>query len=307
MLRANWFATLYDYLKKGFVLMILKKCVCACALALATPLVHAHGPQLQVTATNGQIVTRSILNDVYEPLTTPKSVYVMEMLDYRGVWYARPETEVNPPEHPTAPGQPVYYSGPGLAYGVDQTFAVGSSFALKFTDGLQAWNGTNFGDAGATQLQYFRGGSIGASGQLINPTASIVTSDGSASTDLAFAAIAAPYDAGAHATARLRFLGDGTTTPEGSGPQAGTIASEPADGVYLASLVLSNSDSAITDSDPYYFLMHKGVPWSDVAAAISSLNVPNSAVQVLGVPEPSALVLAAAALAGFAARRRVQL
>lgn len=305
MLRAIRFATLYDYLKKGFVLMILKKCMCACALALATPLVHAHGPQMQVTATNGQIVTRSILNDVYEPLTTPKSVYVMEVLDYRGVWYTRPETKLNPPDHATAPGQPTYYSGPGLAYGLGQTFAVGSSLSINFTADLQLWDGSSFGDAGSTELQYYRGGSIGAEGQLINPTASILTNDGSASPLLTFAAVTAGDDGEAHSTARLRFLGDGTTTPAGSGPQAGTIASEPADGVYLVSLVLSSSDSYLAASAPYYFVMHKGVPWSDVSAAVNSLGVPNSAVQVLGVPEPSTMAIAGLALLATVSRRRL--
>lgn len=278
---------------------------CACAIAFAAGSVFAHGPQMQVTASGGQIVTRNIMNDVYEPLTTPKSVYVMEVLDYRGVWYTRPETKLNPPDHATAPGQPTYYSGPGLAYGLGQTFAVGGSFSLKFIAGLQAWNGTNFGDAGATQLEYFRGGSIGAAGQLINPTASIIASDGSASPLLTFPAIAAGYNGEAHSTARLRFLGDGTTTPAGSGPQAGTIASEPADGVYLASLVLSSSDSYLAASAPYYFVMHKGVPWSDVSAAVNSLGVPNSAVQVLGVPEPSTMAIAGLALLATVSRRRL--
>jgi hypothetical protein len=283
--------------------MYLKKFGCACALAMAAGSVCAHGPQMQVTAADGKIVTRSILNDVYEPLTSPKAVYVMEVLDYRGVWYARPETVLNPPDHPTAPGQPVYYAGPGLAYGVDQTFAVGSVLSVNFTDGLQLWNGNSFGDAGSTELQYYRGGSIGGDGQLINPTASILTSDGSASPALAFPAIAAGYDSDAHSTARLRFLGDGTTTAAGSGQQVGTVASEPADGVYLAAMVLSNSDSSVAASDPYYFVMHKGVPWSEVANAVGSLNVPNSAVQVLGVPEPSGICLAVLLTLGMFARR----
>jgi hypothetical protein len=286
--------------------LMIQKFGFACAIFFVAGSVFAHGPQLQVTADNGKIMTRSILNDVYEPLTSPKSVYVMEVLPYRGVWYARPETQLNPPDHATAPGQPTYYSGPGLAYGLGHTFAEGSSFSINFLTGLQLWNGANFGDAGSAELQYYRGGSIGGDGQLINPTASVVTSDGSASPLLTFAAIGAGYNEEAHSTARLRFLGDGTTTPAGSGPQTGTVASEPADGVYLASLVLSSSDSTLAASDPYYFVMHKGVPWSEVTAAVGSLGVPSFAVQVLGVPEPSALLLAATTAVGFAARRRYQ-
>ncbi len=281
--------------------MSLKNLVCACAaISFAVGIVHAHGPQLQITATHGKIVTREILTDEYTPLTTPKSVYVMEVLDYRGAWYTRPETVLNPPGHPTTPGQPTYYSGPGLAFGVGQTFAVGRVLSLRFIDGLQLWNGTTFGDAGSAELQYYRGGSIGAEGQLVNPTASITTVDGSASDDLVFSAIADGYNDGVHATARLRFLGDGTTTAEG----LGTLASEPTDGVYLASLVLSSNDPEVADSDPYYFVMHKGVPWSDVSAAVRTLGFPNSAVQVLGVPEPSSIVLITLGMLGVFDRRR---
>ncbi len=281
--------------------MSLKNFACACAAILfATSAAYAHGPQQQITATDGKIATRDILTDTYTPPTTPKSVYVMEVLDYRGVWYARPETVLNPPDHPTAPGQPTYYSGPGLAFGVGQTFGVGSILSLNFTTGLQLWNGASFGDAGSTELQYYRGGSIGTSGQLNTPTASITTTDGNPSAALAFPAIAAGYDNEAHSTARLRFLGDGTTTVLGTG----TIASEPTDGIYLASLVLYSDDPAVADSDLYYFVMHKGVPWSDVAAAVGSLNVPNSAVQVLGVPEPATLLMVSLGMFGLFARRR---
>lgn len=280
-------------------MLLMKKPLSACAVvALAVGSAVAHGPQMQITATAGKIATRNILNDVYESLTSVKSVYVMEVLEYRGVWYVRPETALNPPDHPTAPGQPVYYSGPGLAFGLGQTFAVGSSLSVNFTTGLELWNGTSFGDAGSTELQYYRGGSIGAAGQLINPTALIVTSDGGGTGFLSFPPIESGYTSEAHSTARLRFLGDGTTPTAGSGPQTGTVATEPADGVYLASLALSSSDSSLASSDPYYFVMHKGVPWAEVAAAVGSLGYPNSAVQVLGVPEPTALGLAALGLLG---------
>ncbi|MDZ4658688.1 MAG: PEP-CTERM sorting domain-containing protein [Bythopirellula sp.] len=281
--------------------MSLMNFVRACAvILLTTSAAYAHGPQMQITATDGKIVTREILTDTYTPLATAKSVYVMEVLDFRGVWYTRPETVLNPPSHPTSPGQPTYYSGPGLAFGVGQTFGVGSVLSVNFTSGLQLWNGTSFGDAGSAELQYYRGGSIGTSGQLNTPTASITTTDGGASSALAFAAIASGFTESAHSSARFRFLGDGTTTVVGTG----NIASEPADGVYLASLVLASDDPAVADSDPFYFVMHKGVPWSDVAAAVGSLNVPNSAVQVLGVPEPTTLLMVSLGMFGLFARRR---
>lgn len=287
--------------------MLLKESVCACALALLTQGVFAHGPQMQITAEpigvgQSKIVTRSILTDTYFPITSPKSVYVMEVLPYRGVWYVRPETKLNAPNHPTAPGQPIYYSGPGLAYGVGTTFAPGSALSINFLDGLQLWNGSSFVDAGSTELQHYRGGSIGSLGQLINPTASITTVDSNPSPLLSFPAIPTPedgYGTESHSTARLRFLGDGTMPVEGTG----TTATEPGPGVYLASLVLSSDDPSVADSDPFYFVMHKGVPWSEVATAVKSLNFPNSSVQVLGIPEPSALALTAIA-SGIVCRRR---
>lgn len=286
--------------------MSFSKFACACALCLTASSVYAHGPQMQITATDGKIVTRSILNDVYEPLTSPQSVYVMEVLNYRGVWYARPETALNPPDHPTAPGQPTYYSGPGLAYGIGQTFAIGSSLSINFTTGLEVWDGSSFGDAGTTELQYYRGGSIGVDGQLINPTASIVTSDNSLSLNLTFPTIVAGYDSEAHSTARLRFLGDGMTTAAGSGPQTGTVASEPADGIYLASMMLSSSDSSVSASEPYYFVMHKRVPWPEISKAVRSLGIASSEVQVLGVPEPSTAALATVVMCGVISRWRFQ-
>jgi hypothetical protein len=198
----------------------------------------------------------------------------------------------------------MYYSGPGIAYGIDQTFEVESSLSINFATGLQSWNGSSFDDAGSTELQYYRGGSSGASGQLIAPSASIVTSDSSVSSLLSFAPIATGYDAEAHSSARLRFLGDGTTTAEGSGPQIGTIASEPADGVYLASFVLSSDEAGLADSAPYSFVMHKGVLWSEVAAAVGSLNVPKTEVQVLGVPEPSTVLMTSLGMLSIFVRRR---
>ena len=206
-------------------MLVKKYCwVCAAQLLSRSAQRYAHGPQMQITATDGKIITRDILTDVYEPLTPRKSVYVMEVLDYRGVWYARPEIELNPPDHPSAPGDPTYYSGPGIAFGVGQTFAEGSVLSLDFADGLRLWDGNSFADAGATQLQYFRGGSIGAAGQLINPTASILTEDGASSPLMSFSALTMSYPEGDHSTARLRFLGDGSTTTVGSGPQTGTVA-----------------------------------------------------------------------------------
>ena len=267
----------------------------------------AHGPQLQVTNTGGKIVTRDILTDTYHPLTTPKSVYVMPVMEYQGAWYVRPETELNT----TGPlaGQPKYYSGAGLAFGVGQTFAPGSVLTFKFDDGLEKWNGLAFQDAGDTQLQGYRGGTIGGMGQLNSPSQSAIGSDSGPFPGLTYPipvpSVGPPpvvYNDQSHGTGRFRFLGDGTTPVLGSG----TTATEPLDGVYLARFLLSSNDSNVADSDPFYFVMHKNAAWDDVQAAVRSLGVPSWEVQYLGVPEPSSLAMAglAAALGAAAWRRR---
>jgi hypothetical protein len=256
--------------------------------------VYAHGPQLQIDSVAGKIVTREILNDIYTPLTDPKTVYVMPVLDYRGVWYARPETAVHPPGHLLA-GQPTYYSGAGLAYGVGQTFSIDSSFSLHFDAGLTRWNGSSFVDAGPTQLEAYRGGSIGLSGELINPSASAISSNLVPFAQLDFAPIAAGYDHEAHSTARLRFLGDGTTSVAG----AGTTATEPADDIYLATFVVTSTQPGLAPSDPFHFVMHKNAQWGDVLAAVKSLGVAPDRVQLLGVAEPSTFALTGIAVAAL--------
>ena len=272
----------------------------ACSLLDVAPAL-AHGPQLQINNVGGKIVTREVLTDIYTPLTDPKSVYVMPVLVYGGAWYARPETKVHPVSH-FLEGQPVYYSGPGLAYGVGQTFAAGGIFTLQFDDGLRLWNGSGFVDASATALQAYRGGSIGASGELINPAASAVSSDSAPFAGLNFPPVPASNDDQSHSTSRLRFLGDGTTTPLG----VGTTATEPVDGVYLARFVIASTQAALTSSDPFYFVMHKNAAWNEVQAAVRSLDVPAAQVQYLAVPEPASIVLAGIAVAaiGVTLRRR---
>lgn len=270
-----------------------------CLLNVAPVL--AHGPQLQIDNVGGKIVTREVLTDTYAPLTQPKSVYVMPVLEYRGAWYARPETRVHPLGHLLA-GQPVYYSGPGLAYGVEQSFDPEVVLSLRFHDHLKLWNGSEFGDPIFPVLQSFRGGSIGTGGELINPVASSYSSNLALFFGLSFPPIAENYIEGAHSTARFRFLGNGIATPLG----AGTTATEPGDGVYLARFLLASTEANLATSDPFYFVMHKNAAWNDVRAAVRALDVPAAQVQYLGVPEPASLVLAGIAVAtiGVAIRRR---
>jgi hypothetical protein len=260
----------------------LRLSLCAAMIAALTPVVSlAHGPQLQITAEEGKIVTRHIILDgPYQPLTSPISAYVMPIQEFNGAWYTRPNGEVDLLDLPK------YYSGPGLAYGLGQTFAVDGIFSISFTDGLKIWDGASFIDAGATQLQAFRGTADA-------PSATAATSDSAPFASLPFGAIAAGYDDEAHGTARFRLLGDG----------ASPLTASP-DGIYLASLMISSSEQGLAPSDPYYFVMSKHAPADELMPAIQSLGLPMSAAQT--VPEPSAVVLAVLGIAccGLALRVR---
>lgn len=243
----------------------------------------AHGPQLQITNDDGKIVTRSIFMEApYAALTPRKSVYVMPVLEFNGSWYARPNGTIDP-----VLGTPVYFSGPGLAYGHDQAdggpraFEAGSILSLDFTDGLKRWDGTGFVDPGTEQIQAFRGSPA-------NPSATAVTSDSAPFESLAFSPISEDYDEEAHGSARFRLLGDGSDP-----------LSTSQDGVYLLSLSVSSTQAGLAASDEFFYLLNKGAAASDVAAAVSSLGVDASLVQY--VPEPSSFALAGIlALGGFA-------
>lgn len=252
--------------------------------------VHAHGPQIQVTAdqtgpTTRKITTREIMFDNYTPLSTPKRLYVMPAFERQGVWY-------------TGPDSPTNYSGPGIAYGLDHTFADNSVLSIGFVDELLKWDGIDFVDAGNTDLQGYGGGSLGSLGQLVNPTSSALAS---ASGSLAVS-LGIYTDPDSHATRRFRFLGDGTTVSAGTGLQTGTLPNTaPADGIYLASFVLSSSEAGLDASDPYYFLVYKGAAWSDVMSATRSLGISGDLIQ--GVPEPTSSALVGFGIVAWISRR----
>lgn len=246
----------------------------AAIVAAAPAIAAAHGPQLQIYDVGDKIVTRQIIPEgPYQPLTEEVSAYVMPLLPYDGVWYSRPNNEFD------LLGLPSYFSGPGLAYGLDQTFAAGESFSLRFTDGLKWWDGAAFVDAGDVQLEAFLGTPD-------SPEATAATTDGAPFAELPFAAIADDYGDEAHATARYRLLGNGAD-PTSSSP----------DGVFLASLQLSSSQAGLAPSDEFYFVLHKNSSYADVAAAVDALGVAPGDVQM--IPEPSSWLLAAVAVAGF--------
>lgn len=269
------------------------------ALAGVVPAM-AHGPQIQVTLDGGKIVTRELVNDgPYSTLlTAPKSAYVMPLFQYLGVWQSHPNNSMLPGDIPEFP------SGPGLAYGFGYDaatkpapFPVGSQFALGFTDGLKRWNGTAFVDAGATQLEAFRGSGANlviARTTDVAPFANIkFPSVISPATGITFAAEGAEV----HTSVSFRLLGDGAST-----------TSALPDGVYLAGLQLASTDASVTASDPFYFVLSKNVPAAGIAAAAQSLGIPAGRVQML-IPEPISATAAALGAGGFwlCARRRCAL
>lgn len=251
---------------------------------VASAITYAHGPQIQVTNTNGKIITRELfLDDPYgDVLTDPKSVYVMPLLPTSGVYYSRPNNSE------VSPGVPEFLSGPGIAYGIGQTFQSGFNFRLSFVDGLKLWNGASYNDPGTEQVMAFRG-SFSA------PTAQAVTSDTGPFAGINFSTISPTYNSGSHSSASFALLGDGVN---------GTSASD--DGVYLLSLQLSSTQTNLTASDPYYFVLYKNVALSEAITAANSLGFDRSAIQI--VPEASTITLIAvggALLAMTLARRRV--
>ena len=278
----------------------------ACAFALGLLFVltaspaFGHGPQIQVSNDSHKIVTRELhLDGPYSAtLTSPKSVYVMPLLPLDGVWYSRPNNTPNT----TIPGLPEFPSGPGLAYGYDladggiQTFAAGSVLSVGFADGLKRWNGATFADAGATQLKSFRGSNASVSSPAENFA---ITSDSGPFDSVSLAAVAVGYGSEGpevHASIRYALLGDGTSPTSGS-----------ADGVYLLTMQISSTQSGLSASDPYYFVLSKNGAVADVVAAVHSLGVAPGLVQWL-VPEPGGAALLATSMIGFAQwhSRRIQ-
>jgi hypothetical protein len=250
--------------------------------ALHSAAAYAHGPQIQITNTASKIVSRGLILDgpYSTALTSPKSVYIMPVLDFNGVWYSRPNQAIDP-----ILLVPSFPSGPGFAYGYDladggpQAFEAGSIFSLSFTAGLKRWDGAMFADAGATELKAFRG----SDPAITTPAANFaVTSDTGPFDSLSLAAVAASYGAdGAEVHSSLRFalLGDGMS-PTSSSP----------DGIYLVGLQVSSTQAGLSASDPYYFVLNKNMPWSTVQTAVNSLGI-NSSLQQWTAPEPSALLI----------------
>jgi len=257
---------------------VLKAVACLAAIGVCSP-AWGHGPQIQLTAEAGKIVTRQVLVDEYVPLSPATSIYVLPVANISSIWVVQP---------PGTTG-----SGPGIAPGVgfidaaSHPFKTGN-YTTSIVDGLKKWNGASFVDAGDVQLQLYKT----ASG---NPLTATTTDSGP------FASITYPLTMDseeAHTGMGFRFLGDGVSN-----------TSALADGVYLLSLKVSTS--GLADSDPFYFVLPQGVSPEEAGQATLTFagqqGIARDAVQALAaIPEPTSLALAALAIGGCIATRHRQ-
>ncbi len=269
--------------------------IASCIVATCCSFAFAHGPQIQITGDTGKIVTRQIVLDTpeYSNLTSPTRVYAMSLEEFNGAWFTRPNRKVD------AFGEPEYYSGPGIAYGIDlldggpQVFAAGATLSFRFTAGLGLWNGTSFDDAGLTQLKAFRGGNA----SIASPATSFATTSDLPDLNDLVSINPALLDYGdggveVHNTVRYALLGDGVS-PTSSSP----------DGVYLASLQIVSDDTNMMPSEEFHFVMSKNATLAELNAASVSLGFDASFVQNTTVPEPSTIALVGGMVALCALRR----
>jgi hypothetical protein len=247
-------------------------------VVLPTP-AWGHGPQIQLTAEAGKIVTRQVLIDDYVPVSPVASIYVLPVVSVSNIWVVQP---------PGTAG-----SGPGIAPGIGFVDAASHPFktgnyTTNIVDGLKKWNGASFVDAGDVQLQLYKT----VTG---NPLTATTTDSGP------FASLAYPLTVDSeesHTGMGFRFLGDGVSN-----------TSVLADGVYLLSLKVSTR--GLTDSDPFYFVLPKGVSPEEAGNATFAFaqqqGIGVGAIQAMTpIPEPASLTLTGLALCSFTAASRIK-
>ena len=118
-------------------LSALNVVACLTVLGAGAP-AWCHGPQMQLTAEAGKIVTRQVMIDDYTPVTAAASIYVLPVASVSNIWVVQP---------PGTAG-----SGPGIAPGVGFVDAASHPFktgnyTTSIVDGLKKWNGASFVDA----------------------------------------------------------------------------------------------------------------------------------------------------------------
>ncbi len=252
--------------------------VLGACLALVVSTASAHGPQIQVTNDNNKIVTRQIILDgpYANSLTAQKLVYVIPILQpvtgspSTSYWSVLPNSAIDP-----ILGVTEYQFGPGLAYGYGHTFDAGQHFNVNFADSLKRWNGSTFADnPGPEEIGAFRGDATG-------PADTAFTTDSAPFQGLVFSDISATYNADSHSSMRFRVLGNGTSA-----------LVEPNDGIYLLRLQIASTQAGLDPTDVFSFVLYKNATPTDIATAVSSLEVDPALVQYLPIPEPAAGILA---------------
>jgi hypothetical protein len=108
----------------------------------------------------------------------------------------------------------------------------------------------------------------------------VISGASSGTQSLPFSNISSAYDGDSHSSLRFRLLGDGSSA-----------LVEPADGLYLLTLQVTSNQPGLASSDPFNLLLYKNAPASSINAAVGSLNVSSALVQIVPVPEPSAVAL----------------
>jgi hypothetical protein len=237
----------------------------------------AHGPQIQLTAENGKIVTRQVMIDDYTPITPTTSIYVLPVANVSNQWLVQP---------PGTAG-----AGPGIAVGVGFVDAASHPFksgayTTSLIDGLKKWNGVSFVDAGDAQLQLYKT----VSGNPLTAT----TTDAGPFESITYNLNVTSEEA--HTGMGFRFLGDGVSS-----------TSALADGVYLLSLKASNM--TLEESAPFYFMLPHGVTPAEAGAATLAFaqqqGIGAGAIQAMtAIPEPASMALITTAIGGCLAVRR---
>ena len=290
-------------------------------LAITAPtLTLAHGPNVELSVVNNQVVTNHFFiapnqsytrngvtttGENYNPLYVGQSVRQIEVpmvldnvsgtgsgsghnaINNNG-WYGQPLSDGS-----------AAFTGPGIAYGANTdaqgnvvsngfTAAVGSPLTITetLTAPLMVWNGSAFVASTTDRLEGIRG-SIG--GLTATPLYTSPTGGESASWSTSQTALTPD----SHNQVEWRLDTIGTETPDLT----------PADGIYLATLQISSNEATIP-SLPFYFLYEKNAGSIDPATFSAEIAAAQATLPANSVPEPTTLGGLALLSLIFASRRK---